>query len=880
MNSKFKPHQSVLVFSLSPRHPLERRILSLFVAAGEDLAPVSLADIELDSRLIQFLKSEWGIEELFPPQQEALPYSLSGRNLMLTIPTASGKSLVAHLTMIQRLLTDLEGCRGLYIVPLKALASEKVEELRELAGLVGLTVGIAIGDRGGEADKIEEADILVCTSEKLDSLLRTREHLIEKIGIVVSDEFHLLHDIGRGPTLEVLLSRIRHSKPEAQIIALSATVGNGAQIAEWLDAKLIESEWRPIQLHSGTLTGLDVKVHRIDGPEDSEWPEPRTIEGKKTRKLQAVLDDTVDAGGQILIFVNSRASAQKEARELAKHVDKGVKQNSSRYSNSMAEEWDSIAQNLTQRENMSAMGRALANSVKGGVAFHHAGLTSAQRKTIEDSFRNGTLLAIVATPTLAQGVNLPARRVIVRDYRRWSSVAGGSMPVPVMEIRQMLGRAGRPKYDNAGDAWIIAKDNDEELNLVDRYLLSDAEVVTSKLANPSALRPEEDPALLTHILSIIATSGIRDRDALSGFFGETFLATQIESDTLESRIDDVVSWLTINEMITRMGESKEDLDRIKNRQNKSPREEENWQDEMPTWAKTSSSIPGLEITEKKEISSTSLAPRKGPAIFGFRKASLQTEREESLPDSAAMTYEATALGQRVARLYLNPISGRIIQDGLKVAMNVMRGVDDIHQISPLGLLHLAACTPDFIALWPRKEEWDQINSAIHNHEREFLAEPVDSDQERRMKGVLVLQEWIEETKMDDLENRWNVQPGDLRSRVDLAEWLLFAMREILSEDEEQRYLDPEGHRNLVDAISELHRRVRYGCRSELLGLVTIRGVGRTRAREMVNLLGVETALDVASLTEKDRSKLADIRGWSPKLVSNIVTEATRISRRR
>ena len=850
------------------------------MAAGEDLAPVSLADIKLDQRLIEFLRSEWGIEELFPPQQEALPYSLSGRNLMLTIPTASGKSLVAHLTIIQRLLTDLEGCRGLYIVPLKALASEKVEELRELAELVGLTVGIAIGDRGGETESIEEADILVCTSEKLDSLLRTRSNLMEKIGVVVSDEFHLLHDIGRGPTLEVLLSRIRHSRPEAQIIALSATVGNGAQMAEWLDAKLIESEWRPIRLHSGTLTGLDVKVHRIDGPGGGEWPEPRTIEGKKTRKFQAVLDDTVDSAGQILIFVNSRASAQKEARELAKYVVKEVKQNSSRYNEKMAEEWNSIAEKMTRSEDTSVMGRALSNAIRGGIAFHHAGLSHTQRKTIEDSFRKGALLAIVATPTLAQGVNLPARRVIVRDYRRWSSVAGGSMPVPVMEIRQMLGRAGRPKYDNAGDAWIVAKDDDEELNLVDRYLLSDAEEVTSKLANPSALRPEEDPALLTHLLSIIATSGIRDRDALSRFFGETFLATQIESDMLESRIDDVVNWLTLNEMITKNGESKEVLERIKNRQDETSREDENWQDEMPTWAKTSSSIPGLEITEKKVVASTSLTPRKGPAIFGFRKASLQTEREEILPDSAAMTYEATALGQRVARLYLNPISGRIIHDGLKVAMDVMRGVDDIHQISPLGLLHLAACTPDFIALWPRKEEWDLINSAIHNHEREFLAEPVDSDQERRMKGVLVLQEWIEETKMEDLENRWNVQPGDLRSRVDLAEWLLFAMREILSEDEELRNIDPEGHRDLVDAVSELHRRVRYGCKTELLGLVTIRGVGRTRAREMMKLLGVETALDVASLTEKDSSKLADLRGWSPKLVSNIVAEASRVSRRR
>ncbi|MEC9477734.1 MAG: DEAD/DEAH box helicase, partial [Candidatus Thermoplasmatota archaeon] len=142
---------------------------------GEDLPEVSLADLEVDQRIIDHLRSEWGIEELFLPQREALPYALAGRNVMLTIPTASGKSLVAHLTIIQRLITDLNGAKGLYIVPLKALASEKVEELRELASLVGLSVGIAIGDRSGETSGIDDSDILVCTSEKLDSMLRNRD---------------------------------------------------------------------------------------------------------------------------------------------------------------------------------------------------------------------------------------------------------------------------------------------------------------------------------------------------------------------------------------------------------------------------------------------------------------------------------------------------------------------------------------------------------------------------------------------------------------------------------------------------------------------------------------------------------------------------------
>jgi len=850
----------------------------LFVAAGEDLPEMSLADLEVDARIVDYLRSEWGVEELFPPQREALPYALAGRNVMLTIPTASGKSLVAHLTMIHRLLTDLQGARALYIVPLKALASEKVEELRELAGLVDLRVGIAIGDRSGETSGIDEADILVCTSEKLDSMLRTRDGLIEKIGVVVSDEFHLLHDIGRGPTLEVLLSRIRHEQPDAQIIALSATVGNAQEMAHWLDARLIQSDWRPIQLHSGTLTGLDVRIHRIDGPDHSVWPEPRTIEGRTTKRLQSVLDDSVATGGQMLIFVNSRASAQKEARELSKHVRKALAGGSLRYSAELAEEWDEIAEKMTRREDTSVMGRALAQAIRGGVAFHHAGLTHTQRKTVEEAFREGTLLAIVATPTLAQGVNLPARRVIIRDHRRWSSIGGGSMPLPVMEIRQMLGRAGRPKYDDSGDALILAKDESDELNIVEMYLLSEPEEVTSKLANPSAMRAEEDPALLTHLLSIMATGGIRDRDAVTRFFAKTFLATHMEEQMLDDRLDDVISWLTHNGMITREGESAEVLTRIKEREEEDEKPEE-WQDEMPEWAKTTESVEGLEISKTEQTSTSGLTPRKGPAIFGFSKASQRVAAEPILPDPASMTYAATMLGHRVARLYLNPISGRMIHDGLQRAMRVMNGTDEVHQISPLGLLHLVGCTPDFLSLWPRKDDVERIHAAIHSHQREFLAEPIDSDQERRMKGVLVLEDWINEARMEDLEKNWSVQPGDVRSRVDLAEWLLYAMREILVEDESLRRMDPGQHGALVDFVSELHRRVRHGCKADLLGLVSVRGVGRTRAREMVDLLGVESAADVAALTERDRDRLADLRGWSPRLVENVVEAAARSARR-
>ena len=841
------------------------------------LEMVDLRDFQIDERLKKMLEENWGISQLFPPQARALPNSLDGRNLMLAIPTASGKSLVAHITMAHRLSNDLKGMRGVYIVPLKALASEKFRELSEICKSVDLKVGLAIGDRSSENNFVEDSDVLVCTSEKLDSMLRSNPSLMDDIGIVVADEFHLLQDPSRGPTLEILLSRIRHRVEGAQILALSATVGNANDLAEWLDADLVKSEWRPIALYSGTLTGLDLRYHSVESPGgDFSLPEPKRLDGGVNKNLHSVLDDTTEMSKQMLVFVASRSSAQKEARELSKHVKSKLDAGGHNFSDSVTESWDEMANSLSVRESGSVTAKALANAVRGGVGFHHAGLTSSQRRVVEEGFRTGNLLCIVATPTLAQGVNLPASRVVIRDSRRWSTVAARSMPLPVMEVRQMMGRAGRPGFDEFGESFLVSKSKQDEDSLIDLYLKGEPEDVTSKLANPGAQNAEEDGALLAHILSIVATAGIDDRDAISRFLSKTFLSSQMNPETLEARTDDVLYWLCENGMIERRGESKQVENRIK--QSKTAEREEDWQDEMPSWANSATAIPGLDLIPKEEAPRR-LTPRRGPAIFGFKKASMYKPSDSFIPEPAAMTYAPTQLGARVSRLYLNPISGRIIQDGLRKAIGIISGEDNVGQVSPLSLLHLASCTPDFLPLWPRKNDYGAIQEVLHGREREFLSTTTDLEEERRMKGALVVNSWMDEDSLDSIENDWGVQAGDLRSRVELIEWLLYAMRRILSEDEDLGRMDRSAHKILYESIDEVHRRVRYGCKADILGLVAIRGVGRVRAREMSDTLGVNDASDLSTITERDKSRLSDLRGWSPKLVDKLVDSANKAVRR-
>ena len=841
------------------------------------LEMVDLRDFRIDERLKKMLEENWGITQLFPPQARALPNSLDGRNLMLAIPTASGKSLVAHITMAHRLSNDLKGMRGVYIVPLKALASEKFRELSEICKSVDLKVGLAIGDRSSENNFVEDSDVLVCTSEKLDSMLLSNPSLMDDIGIVVADEFHLLQDPSRGPTLEILLSRIRHRVEGAQILALSATVGNANDLAEWLDADLVKSAWRPIALYSGTLTGLDLRYHSVESPGgDFSLPESKRLDGGVNKNLHSVLDDTTEMSKQMLVFVASRSSAQKEARELSKHVKSKLDAGGHNFSDSVTESWEEMANSLSVRESSSVTAKALANAVRGGVGFHHAGLTSSQRRVVEEGFRTGNLLCIVATPTLAQGVNLPASRVVIRDSRRWSTVAARSMPLPVMEVRQMMGRAGRPGFDEFGESFLVSKSKQDEDSLIDLYLKGEPEDVTSKLANPGAQNAEEDGALLAHILSIVATAGIDDRDAISRFLTKTFLSSQMNPETLEARTDDVLYWLCENGMIERRGESKQVENRIK--QSKTAEREEDWQDEMPSWANSATAIPGLDLIPKEETQRR-FTPRRGPAIFGFKKASMYKPSDSFIPEPATMTYAPTQLGARVSRLYLNPISGRIIQDGLRKAIDIISGKDNVGQVSPLSLLHLASCTPDFLPLWPRKNDYGAIQEVLHGREREFLSTTTDLEEERRMKGALVVNSWMDEDSLDSIENDWGVQAGDLRSRVELIEWLLYAMRRILSEDEDLGMMDRSAHKILYESIDEVHRRVRYGCKADILGLVAIRGVGRVRAREMSDTLGVNDASDLSAITERDKSKLSDLRGWSPKLVDKLVDSANKAVRR-
>src|SRR5271157_6290101 len=488
---------------------------------------MKIAELDLPSTIIEFYESS-GIKELYPPQSEAIKKGfLDGKSLMAAIPTASGKTLLAEMAMLKSIAA---GGKALYIVPLKALASEKFERFKQFSGLNikdgGVKVGISTGDFDSRDEWLGDRDIIVATSEKTDSLLRNGASWLSGLTVVVADEVHLIDSANRGPTLEVTLARLKRLSASLQIIGLSATSGNARELSDWLGAQLVVSDWRPTQLKEGVFFGRAISYP--DGKQVIKTPGPDDV--------VALVSDTLADGGQCLVFANTRKSSESIAQKLARSL-----------SRSQSDEEKALYRQLKEqvmRHAETDTCARLAACVEHGVAFHHAGLKGEHRHIIEDAFKKNVIKVIACTPTLAAGLNLPARRVIIRDYKRFD-VNYGSVPIPVLEYKQMAGRAGRPGLDPYGEAVLIAKNYDELGELMENYVLSEPEHITSKLGT--------EPAMRAHVLSAIATGFCGDLQGLNDFMGTTFYAYQYGD--LSAVIDNVLDFLESERMIFRTGDS-------------------------------------------------------------------------------------------------------------------------------------------------------------------------------------------------------------------------------------------------------------------------------------------------------------------------------------
>ncbi len=659
--------------------------------------------------IIKRVLESYKFEKLNPVQEEAVKKGLFEKNLIVAAPTASGKTLCAALAGLNCFYN--KKMKMIYLCPLIALAQEHYSSFKERFEKFGLKIALSIGDYDSSDPWLREYDWIICSNEKADSLIRHGAEWISEVGLIVVDEIHMLTDNSRGPTLEILLTRLKEIALDAQIIGLSATINNAREIAEWLNAEFVLSNWRPVRLYEGvcfdsTIQFQEKRKYKLDENLLAEL---------------AILKNSLDNKKQVLYFVSSRRNAESLAEKLAEEAKKYLDKKDLQDLNKISEDVLNVLENPTKQC------KRLAKCLKNGIAFHHAGLLGKQKKIVEDKFRDGIIKAIVATPTLAMGVNLPSHRVVIRDAKRFYT-GYGARYIPVLEYKQMAGRAGRPEYNDEGEAILMAKDEDEAFEIFERFINADPEDIQSKLA--------VEPILRMHVLALIASGFIKNIQSLYNFFKKTFYAYQYGD------------------------------------------------------------IAAIEIRIERIL--------KNLIEFGF----IVRINDELKP---------TKIGKRVSELYIDPATG-------------YKFVSKIKESNEIGYLQLITDTLEMRPLLNVKQsDVKRIEKILIENNDKFLNEiPKEWEEEydefiQSVKTALLLFDWINEMSEDDILSNYGVTPGELRTRLANAEWLLYALHELTL---------LLGKKDILKDLRKLRVRIKYGIKEELLPLIKLEGIGRVRARKL------------------------------------------------
>ena len=490
---------------------------------------MNIERLELPDTAIDFLKSQ-GFEKLYPPQADSVKSGLlKGKSILVSAPTASGKTLIAMLAMLSYISKN-KG-KVIYLSPLRALAAEKFSEFKKLEKIsLGnkIKVAISTGDFENIEKNLEKSNVLILTNEKMDSIIRHSAEWVDEIGLVISDEVHLIGDENRGPTLEMILTQLKLLDTKPQIVGLSATITNSDEIADWLGCKLVENDWRPVPLSEGVCEGGEVIMN--DG---------KTFEVE--RSLRGTPIDlgvqSVQQGGQSLVFAETRARSKSLATKASDVISLMLEKKE-------ITELEKTSKKILSENEHTELVKTLALLVKKGVAFHHAGLNQKCRETIETEFRKGKIKLLSSTPTLAAGVNLPARRVVISNVNRYNAKVGANRPISILEYKQLCGRAGRPQYDDYGESIIVGNGNTEDL--IEYYINGEPEPIVSKITDDKSLR--------THILSVIVTHpGIKKEEILE-FFLQTLGGLQSRKPTIKFAIDISLRFLSSKYLIIKKGE--------------------------------------------------------------------------------------------------------------------------------------------------------------------------------------------------------------------------------------------------------------------------------------------------------------------------------------
>uniref|UniRef100_A0A7N6BIR2 Activating signal cointegrator 1 complex subunit 3 n=1 Tax=Anabas testudineus TaxID=64144 RepID=A0A7N6BIR2_ANATE len=410
---------------LPERHPPHTELLDL-----QPLPVTALGNREYES-LYKFTH--------YNPIQTQIFHTIyyTDTNVLLGAPTGSGKTIAAEMAVF-RVFNKYPGSKVVYIAPLKALVRERIEDWKiRIEGKLGRRVVELTGDVTPDMKAIAQADLIVTTPEKWDGVSRSWQNrsYVQKVALIIIDEIHLLGE-DRGPVLEVIVSRTNfissHTSKSVRVIGLSTALANARDLADWLGIGQVGLfNFRP----SVRPVPLEVHIHGFPGQHYC----PRMASMNKPT-FQAIRSHS--PAKPVLIFVSSRRQTRLTALDLIAYL---------------ATE-DNPKQWLHQDEREVLRDSNLKLTLAFGIGMHHAGLHERDRKTVEELFVNCKIQVLIATSTLAWGVNFPAHLVVVKGTEYYDGKSRRYVDYPITDVLQMMGRAGRPQFDDQGKAVILVHD--------------------------------------------------------------------------------------------------------------------------------------------------------------------------------------------------------------------------------------------------------------------------------------------------------------------------------------------------------------------------------------------------------------------------------------
>ncbi|XP_021591616.2 helicase POLQ-like isoform X2 [Ictidomys tridecemlineatus] len=478
-------------------------------SSSDDLGPFYSLPSKVRDLYVQFK----GIEKLYEWQHTCLTLSSvqERKNLIYSLPTSGGKTLVAEILMLQELL-----CRRkdvLMILPYVAIVQEKISSLSSFAIELGFFVEEYAGSKGRfpPIKRREKKSLYIATIEKghslVNSLIETGR--IDSLGLVVVDELHMIGEGSRGAILEMTLAKILYISKTTQVIGMSATLNNVEDLQQFLQAEYYTSQFRPVELKE--YLKINDTIYEVDSKADSGMTFSRLLNYKYSDTLKKMDPDHLVAlvtevipNYSCLVFCPSKKNCENVAEMICKFLSK-------EYLKQREKEKCELIKNL---RNMSSgnMCPVLKRTIPFGVAYHHSGLTNDERRLLEEAYSTGTLCLFTCTSTLAAGVNLPARRVILRAPYVAKEFLKRN------QYKQMIGRAGRAGIDTIGESILILQEKDKQQVL---------ELISRPLENCySCLVQEFTKGIQTLFLSLIGLKIATNLDDIYHFMNGTFFAVQ------------------------------------------------------------------------------------------------------------------------------------------------------------------------------------------------------------------------------------------------------------------------------------------------------------------------------------------------------------------